>query len=78
VNCRDLAELLIDYVAGELPSEQAEHIRRHLAGCRPCVCYIETYQLTIKLTRKLPPVAPPAVLLERLRAAVQQDETSGG
>jgi anti-sigma factor RsiW len=74
VNCRDLAELLIDYIAGELPPDQAEHIRQHLEFCSPCVYYIETYQLTIKLTRKLPPVAPPAALLARLRAAVEQDD----
>ncbi len=73
MNCRDLAELLIDYIAGELPPDQAEHIRQHLEFCPPCVYYIETYQLTIKLTRKLPPVPPPAALLERLRAAVEQD-----
>jgi anti-sigma factor RsiW len=73
VNCRDLAEVLIDYIAGELPPEEAECIREHLASCPPCICYIETYQLTIKLTRGLPHVAPPAALLDRLRAAVEQD-----
>jgi anti-sigma factor RsiW len=73
VNCRDLAELLIDYLADELPPDQAEEIRLHLEFCPPCVYYIETYQLTIKLTHKLPPAAPPAALLERLRAAVEQD-----
>jgi anti-sigma factor RsiW len=69
MNCRELAELLIDYVGGELSAEQAEHIRQHLALCPPCVCYLESYQLTIQLTRRLPPVAPPDRLLERLREA---------
>jgi anti-sigma factor RsiW len=70
MTCRDLVALLIDYVSDELPPEQTEHIRKHLATCPPCVCYVETYHLTIKLTRRLPPVAPPAALLVRLRAAV--------
>jgi anti-sigma factor RsiW len=74
VNCRDLSELLVDYVAGELAAEQAEHIREHLAGCSPCVIYIETYELTIQLTRQLPAVAPPATLLERLKAALAETE----
>ena len=73
MNCRELAEVLIDYIAGELPPEQAEHIRQHLDFCPPCVCYIETYKLTITLSRKLPQVAPPAALLARLRAAVESD-----
>ena len=66
MNCRQLAEILIDYVAGELPADAAERVRQHLADCQPCVWYIETYQLTIQLTRRLPAVDPPAHLLDRL------------
>jgi anti-sigma factor RsiW len=72
MNCRELAEILIDYLADELSAEQAEHIRRHLAECSPCVFYVQTYELTVQLTRRLPAVAPPAHLLERLRAAARQ------
>ncbi len=73
MNCRDLAEVLIDYIAGELPPHEAEQIRQHLDFCPPCVCYIETYQLTIKLTRHLPQEPPPEALLDRLRAAMEED-----
>ena len=74
MTCQQLAELLIDYVADELPPEQVEQIRLHLALCSHCVCYIETYELTIKMTRRLPAAAPPPELLERLRAAVESQE----
>jgi anti-sigma factor RsiW len=73
VNCRDLAEVLIDYIGGELPPDEAERIRQHLDFCPPCVCYIETYQLTITLMRHLPQEPPPAALLDRLRAAMEED-----
>jgi anti-sigma factor RsiW len=73
VNCRDLAEVLIEYIAGELPPDEAERIRQHLDFCPPCVCYIETYQLTIQLTRHLPLEPPPEALLDRLRAALEED-----
>jgi muconolactone delta-isomerase len=33
--------------------------------------YLETYQITIKLTRKLPCDSMPPQLVERLRAAMQ-------
>jgi anti-sigma factor RsiW len=69
----DLVEVLIDFVADELPPEEVERIRQHLTQCPPCASYVETYQLTIHLVRRLPPVAPPVRLLERLRAAAQQD-----
>jgi hypothetical protein len=36
------------------------------------VFYVETYELTIKMTRRLPPAPPPAGLLDRLRAAASE------
>jgi anti-sigma factor RsiW len=77
MTCRHLAEFLLDYVSGELPPDQCDHIRQHLCKCPPCVTYLETYQLTIKLTRQLPPVPVPPQLLERLRAALQQGGQAG-
>ena len=74
MNCHDLVELLIDFLAEDLPAEQVEHIRQHLAGCPPCVYYVQTYQLTIQLTRSLPSEPPPPALLERLREAARQDD----
>jgi hypothetical protein len=74
MTCRELTELLIDYVVDELPDHQVEQVRLHLALCSHCVCYVETYELTIKMTRRLPAAAPPPELLERLRAAVESQE----
>lgn len=71
MTCRDLAELLLDYVSGELTPDQQEHIAAHLQWCPPCVTYLETYQLTIKLTRQLPCVPLPEELMQRLRDAVE-------
>ena len=70
ITCRQLAELLIDFVSGELPDDQRQHIERHLRNCPPCVTYLETYQLTIKLTRQLPCEPMPPQLVQRLRAAL--------
>jgi anti-sigma factor RsiW len=77
MTCHHLAELLIDYVAGELPPEQCDHIRKHLCECPPCVAYLQTYELTIKLSRQLPPVPLPPKLVDRLRTALA-DYGQGG
>ena len=77
MNCRDLAEVLIDYVAGDLPPDEAERIRQHLDFCPPCVCYIETYQLTIRLTRHLPCEPLPEELKQRLQAALESRGSEG-
>lgn len=72
MNCRELAELLIDYVAEELPAERRRHIEQHLKLCPPCEAYLKTYRLTIKLTRCLPrDTPPPPQLMARLRSAVE-------
>ena len=71
MKCRELAELLVDYVAGELNSDLSQHIKEHLCLCPPCVRFVETYEVTIKITRKLPLVAMPAEMLQRLREAVE-------
>ena len=72
MTCREVSEALIDYVAGELPAEVLDHLRRHLELCPPCVTYLETYQVTIRMTRTLPDAPPPPELLERLKAALEE------
>jgi anti-sigma factor RsiW len=80
MSCHELAELLIDFVAGELPTPQRERVETHLNACPPCVTYLETYRLTIQLTRKLPCVPLPPQLVVKLRQVLEEfrSETSGG
>jgi anti-sigma factor RsiW len=73
VNCRQLAELLIDFVSGECCPEIRAHIEEHLRRCPPCVVYVETYRLTIQMTRKLPPVPMPPQLAARLRHVLEAE-----
>jgi anti-sigma factor RsiW len=72
ITCRELIELLLDFVSGDLPPERIEHVHAHLRDCPPCVAILNTYRLTIQLTRQLPcnPLPPPCE--QRLRAAVAQ------
>ena len=72
ITCRELVELLIDYVSGDLPPEKLEFCKQHLHCCPPCEAYLETYQVTIRLTRQLPPVPVPPELLARLRCILEQ------
>jgi anti-sigma factor RsiW len=72
MTCRELSELLFDFLAGELDAEMCQHIRAHLDACPPCVTYIETYQITVRLSRQLPAVEMPLELLKRLQEAVKK------
>jgi anti-sigma factor RsiW len=70
MTCRELVELLCDFIDGELTAEQRRHIEEHLGDCPPCVIYVETYRLTITMSRKLPTGPLPPQLAERLRAVM--------
>jgi anti-sigma factor RsiW len=73
MTCRELVELLIDFVDEELPDDRRRLLETHLALCEPCMAYLETYKVTIRLTRRLPDVPPPPELLQRLKAALCEE-----
>ena len=78
ITCRDLAEFLHDFVSGELPPEQRERFERHLAECPPCLVYLETYQITIRLTRSLKNTPLPPDVACRLREAMASARPDAG
>jgi anti-sigma factor RsiW len=47
MNCRECSEFLMQYVAGELPTETHEMFVLHLAKCRNCDVYLQQYRETI-------------------------------
>jgi anti-sigma factor RsiW len=73
ITCRQLAELLIDFLSGDLPPESRDRIEKHLGDCPPCVVYLETYRLTIQLTRKLPCAPLPSACEQKLRAILEAE-----
>jgi len=74
MTCRELADLLVDYLAGELADERCVSIRSHLDSCPHCVHFVATYQVTIQVTRQLPTPPAPKHLLERVKKALENDE----
>ena len=77
LNCRKVAELLIDYVADDLPEDQQSLLERHLCGCVPCAIYMTTYRDTIKLTHALPAEPLPPEFAARLWAALDACQAAG-
>mgnify|MGYP000894982571 CR=1 FL=1 len=53
VSCRQLVELLTDYLDGVLPTERHDAVDRHLAACAHCREYLEQFRTTVSLTRRL-------------------------
>jgi len=80
ISCRELVELLCDYVSDELPPERRDHVEDHLGECHSCAAYLHSYTTVIKLTRLLPAAPLPPQLARRLAAALaaQQRPAPGG
>jgi anti-sigma factor RsiW len=66
LECRQIAELLGDYIDGTLPSHVRDLIDFHIEGCQPCVAFMNTYRSTISATRTLASTPIPPELKQRL------------
>jgi anti-sigma factor RsiW len=64
--CKDSVNLLLDYLDGELPEDDARHLRMHLDGCPPCVDFVATYRATPGLCKKALAQKMPAAVASKL------------
>lgn len=53
LTCRELVELVTDYLEGALPPEDAARFERHLAACPGCTTYVEQIRETVRQTGRL-------------------------
>ena len=66
VECREIVDLLADYLDGSLPPDTARALKTHLEGCSPCIVFVNTYRGTINAARKIREVEIPPELRDRL------------
>ena len=71
MTCRELVELVTNYLEGRLGERDRELLEAHLADCRYCVEYVAQMRRTIGVLRELAPEtagsARQAKLLEAFR-----------
>ena len=53
MTCKELVELVTEYLEGTLPDDTRRSMEHHLAGCDGCTNYLEQMRQTIRLTGKL-------------------------
>lgn len=72
LTCRELVELVTDYLEGALPSGERMRFEKHLGGCENCQTYLQQMEHTIHLSGQLTeesiPEAAKQTLLETFRA----------
>jgi anti-sigma factor RsiW len=67
--CRELVELVTEYLDDSLGAAERLRIDAHLAECDGCATYLDQVLATIAATRTLPPEPIPPALLEGLLEA---------
>jgi anti-sigma factor RsiW len=64
--CREVVELVTDYLEGALDERDRERFERHLDGCDGCTAYLDQMRLTLRLAGRLEPAAVDPDFRERL------------
>jgi anti-sigma factor RsiW len=58
--CREVVELVTEYLGGTLPATDRERFDRHLATCPPCTAYLAQIKTTLELATELGTAGAPA------------------
>lgn len=53
MTCKELVELVTDYLEGILPDDVRTQLENHLSGCDGCTNYVEQMRQTIRMTGKV-------------------------
>ncbi len=78
LTCKEvILECLSDYLDATLSPDIAEDLERHMAICKPCVAYLNTYRRTRELTGQTAPPAMPDEMKTHLRQFLLQRLAKG-
>jgi predicted anti-sigma-YlaC factor YlaD len=69
ITCREVLELLTDYLEGALAPAAEMAVAAHLDACEGCRCYLEQLNASIAATAELREDTVPAEIRETLLAA---------
>ena len=67
--CRELVEVITDYLEDALPQRDRLRFEAHLAECDACRDYVEQLEQTIALSGRIEPEQLPAGLQDELLSA---------
>jgi anti-sigma factor RsiW len=71
LTCRELVELVSDYLEDALDLDERRRFERHLAACEGCAAYLEQMRTTIALAGRLRESDIDPAVRDRLLAALR-------
>ena len=75
--CKEVVELVTDYLEGALSRRDRKRFERHIAGCEACTAYLASMRRTIATTGRLTEEQIPAHVRDELVAAFRDWRASG-
>jgi anti-sigma factor RsiW len=60
MSCKEIVELVSDYLEGRLSAAEAERFDAHLRVCPPCGVYLEQMRITLTALGHIPEESIPA------------------
>jgi anti-sigma factor RsiW len=72
LECKEIFELLSEYIDAELPPELCDAVKNHIEGCDPCVEFVESLQKTVELCQQYRSDVIPPSLAEQVRRELRQ------
>jgi anti-sigma factor RsiW len=67
MTCRDLVELVTEYLEETLPAPERARFESHLAGCPHCRVYVQQMRLIVRALGRLPEEAVAPAKWDALR-----------
>jgi anti-sigma factor RsiW len=67
--CKELVELVTDYLEDRLPTAERARFDAHLTGCGGCRAYLEQMRQTVRVLGRLPEESIEPAARDRLLAA---------
>ena len=78
MNCKEVIDALSDYLANELPAEDAGRVRMHLRQCSNCKAFLASLRTTIKWTHDLKTEDPPIDVVNSVQTFLKSNIGAAG
>ena len=72
ITCKQVTQLIMDYINSQLDSEQTRIFEEHLRDCKDCLAFLNTYKKTVEGVRSMKPEDIPQKIIERVRNSLMK------
>ncbi len=76
MECRELSDILSDYMDGELSEAQCAEIQEHIKACPHCRGFVETFRKSLELAHELERKPVPQSVCELVMRAFREVQTT--